>query len=441
MNAVVDRVLERWRASGSIDHAVAALTGVATAAESGGVHRPQLARAVASEVAPAHPREHDVQLAAGRMLLAHRELDLAKRHLLLAAKLAPGTPSAPHLLGEALLLQGDAERAARALNAALKAGSDDEACRNWYRAALAYIPFQRRDGPAAVAAKVNAGMGGGAPPERADEPEEIVDEDSFDSEPPTRVARVAALPQMPSMPAPQATASMFPAGLEPAEEVPRDEATAIVSMDELRAMIEEDLREAEERGADDDDDFLGDTAIRHVGDEDGPTKLVSPPKLPPDRARRAAARPIPAIAESTKTTAEPATARAAKVAAPAPTERMFPAPTKTSELPVAPAVPPTGATAPAAVPATRAKPVALESAPVVMALAPVADSTAPAEVADPEPEPPPAKKKRRSNTPVVVALLLALVGVLLFGVRTGRLPALAKHLPAWVTGEAPLPFP
>ena len=92
-------------------------------------------------------------------------------------------------------------------------------------------------------------------------------------------------------------------------------------------------------------------------------------------------------------------------------------------------------------PATRAKPVALESAPVVMALAPVADSTAPAEVADPEPEPPPAKKKRRSNTPVVVALLLALVGVLLFGVRTGRLPALAKHLPAWVTGEAPLPFP
>lgn len=415
MNAVVDRVLERWRASGSVDHAVAALTGVATAAESGGVHRPQLARAIAREVAPSHPHEHDVQLAAGRMLLAHRELDLAKRHLLLAAKLAPGTPSAPHLLGEALLLQGDAERAARALNAALKAGSEDEACRNWYRAALAYIPFQRRDGAEAVAAKVNAGMGGGASPVEDEEPEEVVDEESFDSDPPTQVARIAALPQMPSMPAPQPTSSMFPTDLEPAEEVPRDEATAIVSMDELREMIEEDLREAEERGIDDDDDdFLGETAVRNLDEEDGPTRLVAPPKVAPDRPRRAAARPLTAVAES----------------------------------PAAPVARASNESAPVVeVPRADAKPVGLESAPVVHAPASAVASRAEAAVAKAEPPAPtktPAttkKRRRRSNTPIVLALLLLLVGVLIFGVRTGRLPALAEHLPAWVTGEAPLPFP
>lgn len=436
--------MERWRASGSIDHAVAALTGVAAAAESGGVHRPQLARAVAREIAPAHPREHDVQLATGRMLLAHRELDLAKRHLLLAAKLAPGTPAAPHLLGEALLLQGDAERAARALNAALKAGSEDEACRNWYRAALAYIPFQRRDGVEAVAAKVNAGMGGGRAPDEDEQPEQIVDDDSFDSEPPTQVARVAALPQMPSMPAPQATASMFPTDLEPAEEVPRDEATAIVSMDELREMIEEDLREAEERGLDEeeDDDFLGQTAVRQVGEEDEPIKAVAPPELPPERPRRAAARPIPAIAESTKTTAEPATARAAHATAPAPTQRMFPEPDPPPARPVtAPVTPPANEAAPVVEMPTWGKPVGLESAPVVEAPAPVAERRAAAEIVGSERPPATPRKRRRSNTPLVVALLLALLGVLLFGVRTGRLPALAKHLPAWVTGEAPLPFP
>ncbi|HHH28168.1 MAG TPA: hypothetical protein ENK57_07465 [Polyangiaceae bacterium] len=296
------------------------------------------------------------------------------------------------------------------MNAALKAGSDDEACRNWYRAALAYIPFQRRDGAEAVAAKVSAGMGGGTQPDEREEPDEVVDDDSFDTEPPTQIARVAALPQMPSVPAPQATASMFPTDLEPAEEVPRDEATAIVSMDELRAMIEEDLREAKERGVDDGDDFLGQTAVRQVDDE-----VVAPPKLPPERPRRAAARLEPA---SETTSAEPEAA----TSAPAP-PRMFPEP----EPPPAP---------PEAAPPAATEPVRLESAPVVEAPAPTAEPIEEPEV--PEPASTTTKKKRRSNTPLVIALLVTLVGVLLFGVRTGRLPALAKHLPTWVTGEAPL---
>jgi hypothetical protein len=263
----------------------------------------------------------------------------------------------------------------------------------------------------------------------------------MDSEPPTQVARIAALPQMPSMPSPPTT-SMFPTDLEPAEEVPHDEATAIVSMDELREMIEEDLREAGELDDDndfDDEDELAQTAVRHLDEDDGLATVVAPPKLPPERPRRAAARPVPAVPASTKTAAEPAMARAkeAKPASPDPPARPRPEP---ASPPPSPARPPSKESAPVVeMPRPVAKPVSLESAPVVEAPAPTPGSDATSE--EPADAPPSSPKKKRGNTALVLTLLLVLIGVLLFGVRTGRLPALAKHLPPWVTGEAPLPFP
>jgi hypothetical protein len=175
----------QWRKRPTPAGAVAACDALALQAETGGARQPQLARTLAEETTRTYPNDLDVLLSVGRMLLAHSQLQMAKRHLLGAAKLA-AEPRAPRLLGEVLLRQGDAKRAVRALQRAIQLGAADDETRGWYESANAYVTVQEEQGIDAVARAVDEGFrtqdGPGHAGGDLDEPE------SEDDDAPTVVA-------------------------------------------------------------------------------------------------------------------------------------------------------------------------------------------------------------------------------------------------------------
>jgi tetratricopeptide (TPR) repeat protein len=171
----------QWRKRPTPPAAVAACDALALQAETGGARQPQLARTVADETTRAFPTNLDVLLSVGRMLLAHSQLQMAKRHLLGAAKLA-AEPRAPRLLGEVLLRQGDAKRAVRALQRAIQLGASDDETRGWYESANAYIPIQDEQGAEAVARAVDEGF------RAQDDHGDVEEPESEDDDAPTMVA-------------------------------------------------------------------------------------------------------------------------------------------------------------------------------------------------------------------------------------------------------------
>jgi hypothetical protein len=338
------------------------------------------------------------------MLLAHRALDEAKRHLLLATKLAPGEPHAPQLLGETLLLQGEAQRAAQALNAALRAGSRDASCRSWYEAALAYIPYEKEHGAEAVAQRVKRSTDRHVSDEQT---EDLIDEESLD-DPSTMDTRMARSPEMPTVPATPSSA-LSGVDLEPPDEVPLDEGTAIVGMEELRQMIEQDLAETGQRS-----DVSGEAPTVLAAAE--PTANLAPGQMPAQAEKAPASQPTSA----------------------------FPEPPPPIEPPVAPSAkrPPSAESAPVVeVPArmARHKPID-ESAPVVEVpaaalerMSEVARQKAAADNAEGEDEAEPGEGGG-SALPWVLLVLAIVFGLIVYGVRSGRLPDLERRLPPWITG-------
>ena len=246
-----------------------------------------LAGELAKQMENKHSDSAEVLLSAGEMLLAHGELERAKLILLPATKAGAG-PRAPRLLGEILLRQGDAVRAVRALRGAIKMGASDRDCRRWYDAALAYVPMQNTDGKDAVERAVTSAMTTGDPmPPALEEPdiesqpvpkreeEQIIDEVSQidegqieDAESvttlhkvPPPLPRVGAAkippPRLPQKKGPSSFPPMFdqpPPAVAAAEaQVARlqgkDDATAIMSMDELAVLAEIEAAKVAAEGA------------------------------------------------------------------------------------------------------------------------------------------------------------------------------------------------
>ena len=135
---------------------------------------------MAEEAARAYPNDMEVLLSVGRMLLAHGQLQMAKRHLLGAAKVS-AEPRAPRLLGEVLLRQGDAKRAVRALQRAIQLGATDEETQGWYESANAYVNVQAEEGREAVARVVDEGF-------RSQEHDHDIQDDDSEDDAPTMVA-------------------------------------------------------------------------------------------------------------------------------------------------------------------------------------------------------------------------------------------------------------
>lgn len=118
-----------------------------------------LAREIGEAALLRYPHDPNVLLAAGRMMLAAREVVPAQAIAVQAAKSAPDDPRAYRLLGEVLLRRGDAERAAKALEKATTGGLTDPETLTWVERARTYGLLQYARGVDAVAEAVARDLG------------------------------------------------------------------------------------------------------------------------------------------------------------------------------------------------------------------------------------------------------------------------------------------
>ncbi len=357
---------------------------------------------MAEEASRAYPHDLEVLLSVGRMLLAHGQLQMAKRHLLGAAKLS-AEPRAPRLLGEVLLRQGDAKRAVRALQRAIELGANDEETLGWYESANAYCTVQAEQGREAVARAVDDGF-------RAYDQDEIQDDDSEDDAP-TMVASAqqeAAMAMVAQADAARRAASGSP-GVEPRvgkydrrperPPVPRDdEATDFVQL-QPEAQDGAPTRVATDAPAA--------AAAPAMEIEDESTAVMSQrdiDKLNSLEARRSKAS---LKRESSAAVAAPTPAAASPKEPPKPKAKISEEDSDDAWHLAVNNKPSDGAShgAPNKPPVVRARPSQTRGG-----------------------------KKGRTGAYVGVATG-AIVVTLLAGVRTGRLPELAEHLPPWLSGQ------
>lgn len=363
---------------------------------------------MAEEASRAYPNDLEVLLSVGRMLLAHGQLQMAKRHLLGAAKLS-AEPRAPRLLGEVLLRQGDAKRAVRALQRAIQLGATDEETHGWYESAAAYVNVQAEQGREAVARAVDDSFGF--------DNTDIVDEDS-DDDAPTMIAsaqqeaimqdveqlttlRRQAKPARPERPA-----------------VPRDdEATDFVQLTAI-AQDGAPTRQADVPGG------VAPAELDTDGIVDESTAMMSETeieRLNRIEARRSGKLGAGRVKDPKTEEVDPKELEPVKPAADAPK-----APEPEPEAKAAPAEPPP--------PKKKITEEDSDDAWHMAVQKRAADDAPQSSAALSKPASSRAKKKTNRTGLYVGSAAAAILLTLFAGVRTGRLPELAQHLPPWLSG-------
>jgi hypothetical protein len=385
---------------------------------------------MAEEASRAYPNDLEVLLSVGRMLLAHGQLQMAKRHLLCAAKLA-AEPRAPRLLGEVLLRQGDAKRAVRALQRAIQLGATDEETQGWYESASAYVPVQAEQGREAVARSVDDGFSG----------EIIADEDS-DDDAPTMIAsnqpdavmamvqeaeaqtRQHQVPQMPT-----AASGRSPRPERPA--IPRDdEATDFVQLTQIAqdgapTRVASDVpREITKAPLPGGPPAAKPSAPKIVDESTAIMDEADIAQLNEIEARRSGK----IKDETTDRVDEPPEERKAPLSGPARSEPARSEPARSEPARSEPA---------RSEPKKKAKIIDEDSDEAWQ----MAVQKAPAEESPPSipskssQGPPKSTTKSKNRTGAYIGSAAAAILVTLFaGVRTGRLPEVAQHLPPWLSG-------
>ncbi len=146
----IERLFDTWQASPTVTAALAicdALERDRTA------HFSEIAEALIKT----HALEAEVQLRMGEVYLSLERFDDAYGPILTAGRLTPREPGVYRLLGEVLLRQGDAQRAARVFERAVELGGREHGThlgREWLTRANAFVPLQKSVGARAVRAEV-----------------------------------------------------------------------------------------------------------------------------------------------------------------------------------------------------------------------------------------------------------------------------------------------
>lgn len=359
---------------------------------------------MAEEASRAYPNDLEVLLSVGRMLLAHGQLQMAKRHLLGAAKVS-AEPRAPRLLGEVLLRQGDAKRAVRALQRAIQLGATDEETHGWYESASAYVTVQAEQGREAVARAVDEGF-------QASDDLDVADEDSEDDAP-TMVASAQQEMVMAMVAEAEAQTTKTRARAAAGGRAARPERPAIPRDDEATDFVQlqpEAQDGAPTRVASDVPPEIANTPLDEIADES--TAIMSAADidtLNQIEARRSKASGLGAAAIKDENTDR---------VDPPPEPKPAPKP---ESKPAAPAA---------------AKPKILEeNSDDAWHVAVQKKSSDDAPSVRARPSQTRAKRSSGRTGAYVGAAAAAIVLTLFAGVRTGRLPEIAQHLPPWLSGE------
>lgn len=145
----IERLFEAWKASPTVDNALAVCDGLERS-------RTSMFSEIAESLLRTHALDGEVQLRVGEVFLSLEQFDNAYNPILTAGKLTPREPGVYRVLGEALLRQGDPQRAARVFERAveLAAGIAHDQSREWLARANAFVPLQKSVGARAVRTEV-----------------------------------------------------------------------------------------------------------------------------------------------------------------------------------------------------------------------------------------------------------------------------------------------
>src|ERR1700727_542685 len=119
-----------------------------------GAPRVTLVEEVGARASRDHAGDAAVLLATGRMYMAAQRLGDAQTVLVSAGKVAPRDAQVYRVLGEVLLRRGDAERAIRALERAIRSGGKNRQPRLWSERASVFKSIQATAGMRAVAIEI-----------------------------------------------------------------------------------------------------------------------------------------------------------------------------------------------------------------------------------------------------------------------------------------------
>lgn len=146
--SALDELLRSWRANPDAEATIALCTAL------GRADRPDLRSEVRSVAEQWHTRDPRVWLAVGTMFLEAGAWPEAQATLVLAGKADGRRPEAFRYLGEVLLRRGDAARADKVFERALRLDPENPELELWRERARMFLPVQARVGMEAVAREV-----------------------------------------------------------------------------------------------------------------------------------------------------------------------------------------------------------------------------------------------------------------------------------------------
>lgn len=192
--SALDELLRSWRANPDAEATIALCTAL------GRANRPDLMREVRGVAEQWHPRDPRVMLGVGTMFLEAGAWAEAQAALVLAGKADGKRPDAFRFLGEVLLRRGDAARADKVLERALKLDPNSSDLQLWQERARMFVPVQARVGMEAVAKEVARTV-----PRTFTGPPPVVPKPSIDTvpapPPEDEEAEVATIPRPAPLPA------------------------------------------------------------------------------------------------------------------------------------------------------------------------------------------------------------------------------------------------
>lgn len=196
--SALDELLRSWRANPDASATVALCTAL------GRAHRPDLMAEVRGVAEQWHLGDAQVMLAVGTMFLEAGSLVEAQAAFVSAGKADGRLPAAFRFLGEVLLRRGDAVRAEKVFERALRLDAQNADLRLWNERARMFVPLQSRVGMEAVSAEVARTV----PRTFSDMPSPL----KTDPAPPLLAASPPPLPVAVRPAAAQPTATLGPSG-------------------------------------------------------------------------------------------------------------------------------------------------------------------------------------------------------------------------------------